>query len=111
MTKLSAKLFAFALLAAFAVATPAFADDTPSGVASDVGAVQKDNAAIAKDNVDLARHRADKAADKANDKWGSQAIDSVNIGADKTKKAEKVDEKDTDKHILNHDVNNATEQQ
>jgi hypothetical protein len=107
MTKLSATLPAFALLAAFALATPAFADDTPSGVASDVGAVQKDNNALGKDNSELAKDRAEKAQDKANGSWTGQAGDSMNIGADKTMKSEKETEKSVDQKTLNHDVNNA----
>ncbi len=102
------KLTIIALLAAFAIVTPALADDTPSGVAADVGAVQKDNAALAKDNADIARHRAAKAQDKANGNIGSQAIDSVNIGADKAKRGEKTEEKSYDQKTLNSDVNSAT---
>ena len=105
MTKLST----FVLLSALAAATPAFADDTPNGVAADVGAVQKDNHAIGKDNAELANDRVAKAHDKANGNLGGQAVDSLSIGADKTMKSEKKTEKSTDKKILNHDVNEATD--
>jgi len=110
MTKLSAKLSAVVLLAAFAAATatPVFADDTPAGVASDVEAVQKDNNALAKDNARLAKHRAHKAKHKAKGEWTGQASDSVKIGADKAMKSEKETEKSTDQRILNDDVNDAT---
>jgi hypothetical protein len=111
MSHLSAKLSLFALLSALVIAPAAFADDTPAGVAADVGAVQKDNQALSKDDADLARHRAAKAQDKANNAWGSQAVDSVNIGADKAKRSEKESEKSTDKNILHHDVDNATSTQ
>jgi hypothetical protein len=104
------KLSTFTLLSGLIVATPVFADDTPAGVADDVGAVQKDNADINKSNADLARHRDVKARDKANGYYGSQAIDSVNIGADKMKGQEKESERSADKKILHHDVDEATEQ-
>ena len=110
MTKYTTGLSALALLVALAVTAPVFADDTPAGVASDVGAVQKDNSAMSQSDADLARHRAMKAQDKANGSYGSQAIDSVNIAKDKTVKDEKESEKAADKKILNHDVNDATDQ-
>jgi hypothetical protein len=106
--KSSAKLSTLALLSILASAVPALADSTPSGVASDVGAVQKDNQAIGKDNAELAKDRAAKAKDKANGNLGSQAVDSLNIGADKVKKSEKNSEKSSDTKTLNSDVNDAT---
>ena len=105
MTKLSTLM----LLSILVASAPAFADDTPSGVASDVGAVQKDNKAIGKDNSDLAKDRAAKAQDKANGNLGGQAVDSLSIGADKTKRSEKETEKSVDKKTLNSDVNAATD--
>jgi hypothetical protein len=110
MTKFTQSLSAIALVSGLMIAMPSFADDTPSGVASDVGAVQKDNNAISKDNSSLAKHRAAKAKDKANGNLGGQAVDSMSIGADKTMKSEKQTEKNGDKKILNHDVNDATGQ-
>ena len=107
MTRFFTRLSFFALLA-MTMASPVLADDTPSGVASDVGAIQKDNAALAKDNAELAKHRAEKAADKANGNSGSQAVDSVKIGTDKTKRYEKDQEKGVDQRIMNSDVNGAT---
>jgi len=102
------KFAALAVTSVLAFATPAFADDTPAGVASDVTAVQKDDTAIAKDNAKLAKNRADKAVDKANGNYGSQAVDSVNIGGDQTMKSEKQTEKSVDQKILRHDVGSGT---
>ncbi len=101
---------ALVLLSALLFSAPAFADTTPSDVSSDVGAVQKDNAAMAHDNYDLATDRTAKARDKATGNWSGQAMDSVNIGADKAMHTEKSSEKSTDQDIMNHDVNNATQQ-
>jgi len=101
------KLMALAALLTLILAGPVHADDTPSGVASDVNAVQKDNAALAQKNAQLAKDRAAKAKDKATNSYGSQAVDSVKIGADKLGRSEKEGEKSTDTKTLNGDVNNA----
>ncbi len=102
------KLIILSFLSALIIVAPAMADDTPSGVASDVGAVQKDNSALAKSNADLAKDRAAKAQDKASGNWGGQAVDSVNIGADKVKRSFQGTQKSTDKGTLNSDVDSAT---
>jgi len=75
-----------------------------------VRAVQKDNQANSKDNSELATDRAANAKDKANGNLGSQAVDSLSIGDDKVMKSEKQKEKSTDKKVLTHDVNNATDE-
>ena len=101
------KFLALTVLAASLLALPALADDSVGGVASDVGAVQKDNAAMAKSSAALAQDRAAKAKDKATGNIGGQAIDSLKVGTDKMGKSEKQSEKDTDKKVLNQDVNDA----
>ena len=104
------KLSTLALLSALIITTPAFADDTPNGAASDVGAIQKDHQAIGKDNSELVNDRAAKAEDKANGNVGGHAVDSLSIGDDQVMKSEKKTETSTDKTILNHDTNGATNQ-
>ena len=106
------KYATYSLLAALVLAipvAPALADDTPNGVASDVGAVQKDNQSLNKTNSDLAKDRAAKAQDKANGKLGSQAVDSLKVGADKVSRSEKKTEKSHDEKVLNSDVDSAVQ--
>ena len=85
--------------AALCVAAPAFADSADD-VKSDMGAINKDKAALGKDNADLANDRAAKAKAKANNDYGSQAGNSVAVGADHVVKGEKQVEKSVDKKIL-----------
>jgi len=97
------KLITFAVISAVAVATPAFAQSkNDEDIKSDVQAIDKDNAAIQKDKDNLANNRAAKTADKQNEDYGKQAVDSVKIGADKAAIAEKKTEKHVDKKILKH---------
>jgi len=103
------KTLALAVFAAALIAAPVFAATTPSDVSADVDAVQKDNGALQKDNDAIAQHRAAKAKAKANGDIAGQAGQSLSIGADKTARSEKTTEKDVDQHILNHDVNDATQ--
>ncbi len=104
------KTLALTAAVLISLAVPAFAQ-TGADVSSDVGAVQKDNTAMSKDQANLAANRAAKAQDKANGNWGSQAVDSVKIGANKTAISEKSTEKNYDTKTLNGDVNSATQQQ
>ncbi len=109
------KLIAMTMIGALAAAAPAFADSVQDvqsdqqDVQADKGAIHKDNAAIRKDKASLANDRAAKADAKATDSYGSQAKDSVAIGADKTELSEKHTEKNVDKKILNHHENNLSE--
>jgi hypothetical protein len=99
------KLTPIALACALALSAPAaFAQSAnDEAIKSDVTAVDKDNAALEKDRARLAQHRADKAQDKATDAYGSQAVDSVKIGADHTMIGEKKAERGVDKKILHND--------
>jgi hypothetical protein len=97
------KITTLVLIGALAIAPVAMAQSAnDENIKSDVGAINKDNAAIANDQNNIAADRAAKANDKANGNYGSQAVDSVKIGANQTAVAEKQTEKDVDKKILKH---------
>ena len=91
------------LIGATLVVGAAFAADQ-SDVNADVNAIHKDNAAIAHQNNNIAVNRAEKANAKANGNVADQASQSVQIGANKTVRAEKKNvEEPIDQKILNHD--------
>ncbi|HEU5047281.1 MAG TPA: hypothetical protein VFT64_05485 [Rickettsiales bacterium] len=98
------KKLALLTAACLLAASPAVMAQTENDqdVKSDVNAINKDNAALQKDRDRLAQHRQDKAMDKATDSYGSQAVDSTKIGADKAAIGEKEAEKSVDKKILKH---------
>ena len=94
----------------FCIAAPSFAqsyaDSKAQDLSSDAHAEYKDNVAIAKDKGNIAHNRAAKARDKANGDLGAQAVDSVKLGANHAATTEKQTEKDMDKQITTHDVQN-----
>ena len=90
------------------LAMPAFAEtdsDKLQDIRNDDAAIHKDNAAIQNDQSNLDTNRAAKASAKANGKLGSQAVNSVKIGANKAAISEKKTEKDIDKDTMEHDIN------
>ena len=97
------KIITLALISAVAITSPVFAQSqNDENIKSDVQSLDKDNNALGKDQHTLNKNRAAKAADKANDESGKQAVDSIKIGVDKTAIEEKKIEKNADEKILEH---------
>jgi len=79
---------------------------TSDDIQSDNAAISKDSAAISKDKSVTRHNRAAKAADKANDNYGKQALDSTKIGANQLTTSEKKTEKSVDTGIKQDDKQN-----
>jgi hypothetical protein len=95
---------ALVLAGAFMIAAPAAYAATADDISSDNAAISKDNTALKKDHKVTQQNRAAKAADKANDDYGKQAVDSVKLGANHATRDEKTTEKSVDKSIKQNDT-------
>ena len=101
------KVALIALLGAACIAAPAFAR-TAAEIEADIKAskeaIAKDEASLKKYEAELAKDRAEKADAKANDQYGKQAKESVEIGADKAMiKAKQAEKKFDEKRLEHHE--------
>ncbi len=97
---------ALALTTALIISAPLAYAATTDDVQSDNAAISKDSTAISKDKSVTRHNRAAKAADKANDNYGKQALDSTKIGANQLTTSEKKTEKSVDTGIKQDDKQN-----